>query len=81
MFKRLNTEMLKEDNYIETLAYIATRLLKYKTAEARENEAYRIDSALWALSETARGEAYGTDSLLRVSTAIEMLISASYKEA
>ena len=81
MFKRLNTEMLKEENYLETLAYIATRMMKYKTPEARETEGNRIDGILWNLADTTKAEHIDTDNLLRVSTAIQIMIDECYMEA
>lgn len=83
MFKRVNTEMLKADNYHETLAYVATRMMKYKTPEAQENEAYRIDEMLWDILNTEKAQKIenASDNLLRVSTAINMIVDACYREA
>ena len=52
MFKRICKAMLKEENYMDALAYCATRLLKASDVEA---EFDRIDEKLWDLAMSADG--------------------------
>lgn len=54
MFKRINTEMLKEENYLEALAYLCGLLLKKKTVDSVENELDRIDDVLWTLANSEK---------------------------
>ena len=55
-FKRMNTEMLKEENYLEALAYLCTLLMKKKTINAIENELNRIDDVLWTLANSDKAD-------------------------
>ena len=56
MFKRMSTEMLKEENYLEALAYLCGLLLKKKTIDSVENELDRIDDVLWALANSDKAD-------------------------
>ena len=79
--KRLTTEALKEENYNETLAYIATRILSKKTIEAKEAEAERIDSILWRLARTEKANTIdeAQDNAIRFTVALDTMITDCYR--
>ena len=49
-FKRTCKAMLKEENYLDALAFFCERLIKIPYIEDRERELLRIDSVLWNMA-------------------------------
>ena len=77
MFKRICKAMLKEENYIDALAYCATRLLKASDIEAEFN---RIDDKLWNLAMSADGIECASDNALRIISALQIAIDEVFVE-
>lgn len=70
MFKRICKAMLKEENYMDALAYCATRLLNASDIEA---EFDRIDEKLWDLAMSADDTIEdASDNALRITTALQI---------
>ena len=69
MFKKMCKAMLKEENYIETLAFIARKFDKCKTMYEAENLYDKIDSQLWAMACDTED---GTDMALLISSALRV---------
>lgn len=67
MFKRICTDMLKEENYIDALAYLCGKIASKKTIDAKETEFDRIDDA--------------TGQALRIVTALQIALDSCYEEA
>ena len=71
-FKELCEEMLKEENYIEALAYCCERLLKVDPRD-REDEVEHIDDVLWAMANDSNiGEAMEQE--IRIYSALKIII-------
>jgi len=77
MFKRICKAMLKEENYMDALAYCATRLLKASDIEA---EFDKIDEKLWDLAMSADGIEGASDNALRITSALQIAIDEMFAE-
>lgn len=72
-FKRLCKAMLEEENYIDTLGYCASRLLKYSEDIDREIEVERIIEILWNMAYNCDIED-ATTQVLRIETALSSVM-------
>ena len=73
-FKRTCKAMLKEENYVDALAYFANRLMK---ASDIETEYERIDEKLWDLAVRADDTIEeATDNALRIITALRIAVDS-----
>ena len=72
MFKKLCKAMLKEDNYMEAIAYCCNRLMKAADMEA---EYERIDEKLWDMAMNCDYED-ASDNALRILSALRIAIDA-----
>ena len=74
---RLSKRHIKEENYIETLSIVCTRVMKFKTEFGRFNELDRIYETLHNIKD--RADDYEEDYFMnieRVYTAVYMAIEA-----
>lgn len=71
-FKRTCKAMLKDENYVDALAYFANKLMK---ASDIETEYDRIDEKLWDLAVRADDTMEdATDNALRIITALRIAV-------
>lgn len=82
MFKRICVDMLKEENYLDALAYLCTRIDSKKTLEGKENEFDRVDSILWNLVDTNAANKLedASGQALRISTALQLALDYCYDD-
>lgn len=77
MFKRICKAMLKEENYMDALAYCATKLLKASDIEA---EFDKIDEKLWDLAMSADGIEDASGNALRIISALQIAVDEVFME-
>lgn len=74
MFKRMCKAMLKEENYMDALAYLCTKLEEAQEKGKDLHEVWhKMDEKLWNLAVSS--DAYdATDNALRISSALLIAI-------
>lgn len=72
-FKRTCKAMLKEENYLDALAFFCERLMKIPYIEDREREILRIDSVLWNMACDTDIE-NAMEQEMRIYTALAIVI-------
>lgn len=74
-FKRICKAMLKEENYMDALAYLANKLMKASDIEA---EFDRIDEKLWDLAVKADDTIEdATTNALNIISALQIAVDAN----
>ena len=71
-------ELLKDDNYLEALAFVANRIMKFKTYDGQMNEKERIYDKLieWAYEFEEEEEEADTYDFNEYSTTVMRIDSA-----